>query len=315
MRRRVKAIVYVEESGMCLLDFVVKRYPFKDEEQWLAVLSERQVLLNGIAAEASAVLKTDDEILYQAPEIPEPEIDRKIAIIYEDEYFVVVNKTGNLPCHPSGCYLENTLLNLLKELTGVTDLRLINRLDRETSGVILAAKSAEVAKRLSQQFFAHQVKKTYSVIVEGRFPDRLNACGWLSRDTNSVVRKKRAFVATVPEIKPFADAEWAETRFKRVRCNGDLALVRAELVTGRQHQIRATLCSLGFPVVGDKIYGVDESFFLRFISDQLTAFDLTALRLPRQALHAQELELTHPVTAERMFFEASLPPEMRGLFE
>ncbi|MDD2600000.1 MAG: RluA family pseudouridine synthase [Kiritimatiellae bacterium] len=313
MRRRVTAIVQAAESGMCVLDFVVKRYPFKDEAQWQAALSDKQVLLNRTPASASATLKTNDAILYHAPEAPEPKVDRNIAVLYEDEHLIAVNKTGNLPCHPSGCYLENTLLTILKKNTGVQELRLINRLDRETSGVVLAAKNAAAAKHLLRQFLLRKVEKLYSVIVEGEFPEHIIARGWLSRDTDSVLRKKRAFVAGTRDAQPVAGAEWAETRFERVKSNHELSLVRVVLITGRLHQIRATLFSLGFPVVGDKIYGVDENLFLKFISDQLTESDWKKLRLPRQALHALELGITHPVTAAPMLFKAPLPLEMREL--
>lgn len=299
---------------MRILDFLVKRYCFKGEAQWLVALLEKQVMLNGTPAEASAILMWDDKILYEAPEAPEPRVDRNISILYEDESLLAVNKTGNLPCHPSGCYLENTLLNILQKHTGVEGLRLINRLDRETSGVILAAKSVAVARDLSRQFFNHSVKKLYSVIVEGNFPDELHACGWLMRDADSVVRKKRAFVAGTPYEQPLAEAEWAESLFERAKSDGLLSLVNVTLMTGRLHQIRATLCSLGFPVVGDKIYGVDDKLFLKFITDQLTADDLIALRLPRQALHARELAILHPITRVPMVFKAPLPPEMCAFF-
>lgn len=315
MRRRVQIIVKEEESGLPVLDFLVKCYRFKDAAQWLAVLCEEQVLLNGAPAEVTAILKRGDEVQYEAPEAPEPRVDRNISIIYEDEYLVVVNKTGNLPCHPSGCYLENTLLNILQKHTGMECLHLINRLDRETSGVILVAKNAEIAKKLSQQFLKRRAEKLYSVIVEGEFPDALHACGWLMHATGSVVRKKRAFVAGAPHEPPAADAEWAETLFERVQSDGVISLVNVTLMTGRLHQIRATLCSLGFPVVGDKIYGVDDNLFLKFITDQITTEELKILRLPRQALHARELGISHPVTGEPLVFKASLPPEMRALFE
>ena len=87
-----------------------------------------------------------------------------------------------------------------------------------------------------------------------------------------------------------------------------------ELLTGRLHQIRATLCSLGYPVVGDKIYGVDDTLFLRFVEDQFTVEDRKRLRLPRQALHAENLQIRHPVTGEVLRWTAPLPTDMDGLF-
>ena len=313
MRRRVITVIKQAEAGIRLHDLLVKRYRFKSREQWCMTLSEKKVLVNGSPAEAATLLNRGDGIFYEAPEAPEPEVDRNITIIHEDEQLIAVNKTGNLPCHPGGCYLENTLLHILKEHLGLSKLHLINRLDRETSGIVLVAKDTSSAKRLSDQFLFRTVRKFYSVIVEGDFPDELNASGWLMADINSDIRKKRCFVNVEPDTPPPEKSEWAETRFNIIKHHEGLSLLNVELLTGRLHQILATVCSLGYPVVGDKMYGVDDSIFIRFISDQLTEVDRAVLRLKRQALHARELYIKHPVSREPMLFKAPLPEDISRL--
>ena len=315
MRRRVTTTVKKDESGIPILDLLLKRYRFKDREQWRLALNEKKVLVNGSTTEISATLNPGDKVFYEAPEAPEPGVDTNIAVVYEDNSMIAVNKTGNLPCHPGGCYLENTLLHLLKDQLGNSQLHLINRLDRETSGVVLIAKDKSSAKTLSNQFLLRKVSKFYSVVTEGDFPDKLNAAGWLMDDANSAIRKKRCFVSGEPDSPPQEKAEWAETRFEIIHRSAGLSLINVELMTGRLHQIRATLCSLGYPVVGDKIYGVDERIFIRFISDRLTEQDRIKLRLKRQALHARELHLLHPVTREPMLLKAALPDDISRLDE
>jgi len=313
MRRRVKAVVLRGEAALSVVDLLVRRYPFKDREQWQAVALSQRVMVNGVPALPAQLLNPGDELFYEAPESAEPAVDLNLGVLFEDEALLVLNKPGNLPCHPSGCYYENTLWYQISAQLGVTAPHLINRLDRETSGVVLVAKTEAAARNLSQQFFHRRVSKVYTVIVEGAFPERVEAAGWLMPDLESAVRKKRCFVAGTPESKPGGSAEWAESRFELMRRADEISLVRVQLQTGRLHQIRATLCSLGFPVVGDKLYGVDDTLFLRFISGQMTMDDLQKLRMARQALHAGELSVTHPDTGQPLLFTAPLPPDMSAV--
>ena len=218
----------------------------------------------------------------------EPKVEKSFRLIYEDENLAVVDKPGNLPCHPGGSYCENTLLHLLRN-AGIAQPFIINRLDRETSGIVLVAKNGETAKSLAGQFKRHTVEKEYTVLVHGAFPQKLSAKGWLTHDDASVIVKKRKFVETADA--PDDKAESAETDFELAATEGMLSRVIARPKTGRTHQIRSTLLSLGYPVVGDKIYGLDETFFLRFITDALTDDDRARLIFPRQALHASALTI------------------------
>jgi 23S rRNA-/tRNA-specific pseudouridylate synthase len=146
-------------------------------------------------------------------------------------------------------------------------------------------------------------------VVEGDFPEFLDAEGFLLPDETCEVRKRRRFLLrkAVDAASLPAAAEASRTRFRRLARNAGLSLLEAELDTGRTHQIRATLCSLGYPVVGDKLYGPDPRLFLRFAKDQLTPADRARLRLPRQALHAYRLAFPHPVDRRPLDLIAPLP--------
>ncbi|MFP4351121.1 MAG: RluA family pseudouridine synthase, partial [Desulfococcaceae bacterium] len=216
-------------------------------------------------------LTAGDMLSYYPPENLEPEVDREYDIVYEDDAILVINKPGNLPCHPGGRYFAHTLWGLLKTREGLENIHFVHRLDRETSGLVLVAKDPETARICQAQFEAGTVRKVYQVLVEGNFPSEpVIADGVLIPDADSRVRKKRRFISSDAKAPIPDQAQSCRTRFRLLDFQGPLSLVEARPETGRLHQIRATLCSMGYPVVGDKLYGVDDTLFLRFIDDRLT---------------------------------------------
>jgi 23S rRNA pseudouridine955/2504/2580 synthase/23S rRNA pseudouridine1911/1915/1917 synthase len=246
------------------------------------------------------------------PEGVEPPVATDFRIVYEDHDLLVVDKPASLPCHPGGRYFRHTLWSLLRERSGLASPLFVNRLDRETSGLVVVARHQEAARHCGRQWLAHRVEKRYLVMVEGMFllPE-MEASGSLAPDPGSAIRKKVRFFpgsAASP-----ANSRHCCTQLRRLASGNGLTLLEALPVTGRCHQIRATLCSLGFPVVGDKIYGVDERLFLRFLEDRLSAEDRLRLRLPRQALHGAGLSFQHPADNRLLHFVSPLPREMLDL--
>lgn len=220
----------------------------------------------------------------------DPPVNVDIRWVYENERFIVIDKPADLPVHSSGSYRFHTLDTLLKRSRPADTIHLVSRLDRETSGLVLVAKDPVTAAILGR---CKKVKR-YHVLVEGIFPPgRWCAVGEIHR-TNAppVYSMRRLYDAQLcTELPPLSPDRGAATWLESL---GEgpwpgTSLIEAELVTGRTHQIRATLLSLGFPVVGDKIYHTDPERFLRFREDALTEEDKRALRLPNQALRAVEL--------------------------
>lgn len=237
----------------------------------------------------------------------DPPVDKDIRWIYEDERMLVIDKPADLPVHSSGSYRFNTLDWLLKCYRPGNTIHLISRLDRETSGLVLVAKDRVTAAILGRR----KKRKVYHVLVEGDFPaGRVCAVGEIHRTNEPPVYSMRRLYHAqlcdrLPDLSP---DRGAATWFERI---GDgpwpgTSLLRAELVTGRTHQIRATLCTLGYPVVGDKIYGPDPEIFLRFREGRLTRDDQVALRLENQALRAVELEIDG-----RIFYTVRRPWSVR----
>ena len=299
-------------TGRALASYLAERFPYHDHAGWCARIAAGRVTLNGRAAHHDTTLAAGDTLAYDVADIPEPPVDFNITIIAEDHDLLVVSKSGNLPCHPGGRYFNHTLWAWLKERAGLTHPEFVNRIDRETSGLVVVAKNAAAAANCRKQFAARQVEKRYHALVESAsFPAAITCRGWLAADPASAIRKKQRFIAAdTPTAAPPAAASHATTEFRLLRQHRALALVEARPLTGRLHQIRATLLAIGHPLVGDKLYGIDETTFIRFCQGALSDADQRRLRLPRQALHASSLTLRHPRHARPVTLTAPLPNDM-----
>ena len=301
-RRIIRSTIDWSGAGIMLADYLAGRFTYRSKEEWCKRIESGEITLNDKIVPPETILTLHDKIEYRPEDIEEPPADLDYRIVFEDDKFLVIDKPGNLCMHPAGPFFKHTLWHLLSSRYG--NIHFVNRLDRETSGLLLAAKDAATAKKLSKSI----LQKKYQVLIHGEFPEELNAEGFLI-SANSIVRKKRRFVSTMPENPPF---ESAKTIFRKLFSCGDLSLVEATLFTGRMHQIRATLHSLGFPVAGDKLYGVDETFYLKQRTGELTDDDRKKLLLPRQALHSAFLEFT-AVDGKVLNFTSPLPDDMKTL--
>jgi 23S rRNA pseudouridine955/2504/2580 synthase/23S rRNA pseudouridine1911/1915/1917 synthase len=316
MKRPPTIQIHAHEAGLQVLELLAARFTYRSRDDWARIIRSGLLLVNGRPANGFQVLRTGDTLCDHTPRPPEPPVNPRYSIVFQDPAILVINKPPNLPCHPAGRYGEHTLWSLLRSRLAEPYLVLVNRLDRETSGIVLLAKTPEAARSLRDQFQRRRVFKRYVAVVEGRFPQkRISARGSLIPDSLSPIRKRWRFSRALSETE---DPQWGKschTVFDHAQVFGDLSRVEAFPETGRSHQIRATLFGLGYPVVGDKIYGKDDTLFVRFINGQLTAQDTKQLRLGRQALHAAELVIRHPETGKDMRFLAPVPSDMQGLLD
>ena len=177
MTREMNFTVRKKDEGKTLVAFLAARFAYHTAAEWSRLIAEDRVRVNGCATVPDVVLRTDDTLRYDASDIPEPPVRTDYGIVSDDALMTVVDKPGNLPCHPGGRYFNHTLWALLKERQGLQDPVFVNRLDRETSGLVLVAKTHESAQNLWKQFAAHKVVKRYTVLVEGAFPERADAAG------------------------------------------------------------------------------------------------------------------------------------------
>jgi len=220
-------------------------------------------------------------------------------MIHEDEEVLAINKPGDVVCHPSKAGPWSSLAGAVREYTALPSAHLVFRLDRETSGVVVFAKSAGAAGRFQTAMERRQAVKTYLAVLEGRLTAPVTVDQPLGDDACSRVLAK---MTVRPDGKP------SLTTFVPLSGGGGFTLCRISTGTGRKHQIRAHAQWLGNPVAGDKIYGPDEGLFLDFIENGWSGTLAEKLPLPRQALHCFSVDLTGAGAAG--IFYAPLPEDM-----
>jgi 23S rRNA pseudouridine1911/1915/1917 synthase len=272
-------------------------------------------------------VQAEEQVMLWRPPWDEDPVPTDVPVLYEDEHLLAVDKPALLPVHPTARYHKNTLIKVLKSERPGEFLSLGHRIDRETSGVLLVAKSRECDRALKKQLEARDgIDKTYVALTWG-VPDparagEVAATVTPASDGPGAFRFERSL-----ELDPTSryrvkmrlgltgDALSASTRFVVEEARGGYARVRCALETGRQHQIRVHLATLGAPIVGDKLYGPDETCFARGADGELTEDDLALLELPRHALHAARLSLPHPMTRAPLVVEAPLPADLRAFWD
>lgn len=309
--RIIRSTVPDDAEGVRLDLYLAARFTYRSRTAWQQCIKAGEILLNGRKTHASRALHAGEiiELIFSAGTIEEPEVRTDFSIIGETADWIAVNKPGDLPVHPSGRYFNNTLQRLLQAQLGY-DVHPVNRLDRETSGITLFAKTGKAAGQLAglfQEKDGASVSKVYSALVFGDFPDVLKTTGFLCNDPASAVMKKRKFVRELNGSE--VDVDSCETDFFCLKKMNGMSLVECRPRTGRLHQIRATLSSLGFPLAGDKMYGPDDNIFIRFIEDTMTDADRALLRMDRQALHARELHFVSPFDSLPVSLTAPVPDD------
>jgi len=281
------------------------------------LIEEGAVRLGGSPAKRSRVVRAGDDVEVLVPEPRPAAIEPEaipLSVLYEDEHLLAIDKPAGLVVHPSPGHASGTLVNALlhhvRDLSGVGgELRpgIVHRLDRNTSGVLLIAKTDLAHASLSRQMKKRSMRKEYLALVAGVPKVRKGEAAFpIGRDPRDR-KKMKAFPRTE---EPGRGAREARTLFEIERewFPHGLTLLRCRLITGRTHQIRVHLSASGLPVVGDPVYG-------RPRYDRIKDPDLkkTLADFPRQALHAERIAFRHPTTNEPIEIAAPLPEDLAGL--
>lgn len=262
------------------------------------LIKEGRIRLNGRSAKPHTRVAPGDQIVVDDESRAEAS-DRAefipIDVVYEDDDVLVVNKPAGMVVHPGSGNPRGTLVNALlhhtKSLSQFGDAirpGIVHRLDKDTSGLLVVAKNDSAHRHLADQFKRHRIDRRYWVLVKGVVQhDEMRADEPLGR---SVMNRKRVVIRP-DRGKP------AATQFRVLKRFSKATLLEARPETGRTHQIRVHLRALGYPVLGDLVYGVASPF------------------IRRQALHAKELGFLHPKSKEKLFFSSDLPPDLEFLLE
>ena len=285
------------ENNLARLDqFLAAHLPALTRSRIQTLIRSGHVLLNGRTEKCGAKIRAGDRVECSIPE-PVPDTNQPeeipLAVLFEDDDLIVVNKPAGMVVHPAAGNREHTLVNALlhhcRSLSGIGGAQrpgIVHRLDKETSGCLVAAKNDEAHQNLSRQFAGRQVLKIYLALASGVFKSK---SGLIDAPVgrHPVHRKKMAVVRA-------ERGRAAKTEYRVLNESGAFTVVECTLHTGRTHQIRVHLKHLGHPLMGDALYG-----------------GKTGPAFPRQMLHAWKLGFFHPRTSQWMVFESPLPGDFR----
>ena len=290
-------ILQVTESAIRLDKYLAREYPEFSRARLQKLIKQGYISVNGCVARASQKLNVGDNICVV---LPPPEQVSLVAesipvdVVYEDDDLLVVNKPAGLVVHPSPGHTAHTLVNaLLARCPGLSNFGdvmrpgIVHRLDRDTSGLMIIAKNSSAQQYLINQFKTRSVSKGYLVLVKGELtPNQGIIDAPIGRDPSN--RKRMAVVA---------GGRQARTRYKVKEYVGDYTLLDVNTETGRTHQIRVHLSAIGYPVVGDPVYGVRSVF------------------VNRQFVHAYRLSFRLPADGKYHEFTCELSPDLKHAIE
>lgn len=298
-----------EWIGVRLDKFLVHNFPAYSRNQLIRMIDQESVVRTDTkdpVVDADYKVRADEQFTLTPPDAvpaePEPE-EIPLDILYEDDDLLVVNKPAGLVVHPGAGNPKGTLVNALlahchESLSGIGGVKrpgIVHRIDKETSGILVVAKNDFTHVRLSEQFAEHTIERIYQAFVWGFVKNTAGTVvGNIGR--SSANRQKMTIVKQ--------GGKTATTHYERLAVfgGGIASHIQCMLETGRTHQIRVHMSSIGHSLIGDSVYGV--------IPKNAPSF---AKYFPRQALHAGYLAFVHPRTEEKMSFSAPLPPDMQEL--
>ena len=293
----MQARVPGELGGLRFDQALARLFPQYSRNRLQAWLRSGHIKLDGRSAEARHAVSGGEEVVLEPPPAPDAAVPKAqrmpLKVVHEDAELIVIDKPAGLVVHPGAGQPDRTLLNALlahaPKLAAVPRAGIVHRLDKDTSGLLVVAKTVEAQAELASQLAERTMRRIYLAVVQGDPPASGTIDAPLGRDVRSRVR-----MAVTHRGKP------ARTSFRVVERFGEAALLECRLETGRTHQIRVHLQHIRHPLVGDSVYRRGTRRGISF---------------PRQALHATELTLVHPRTGKPTTWRSPLPRDMKRLLQ
>ncbi len=303
----IEASIGEAQHGLRLDKALAELLPELSRERLKSLIVEGEVTTDGRTLNPSVKVAAGQLYAVNIPAPAEAEAiaqDIPVNIVHEDADLIVVDKPAGLVVHPAAGNLDGTLVNALLhhcrgELSGIGGVArpgIVHRIDKDTSGLLVVAKSDRAHEGLAQQFKAHSIDRLYAAIVYGLpQPSAGTVDTWIGR--SDADRKKMA-------VHREGRGKHAVTHYRTMERLAGAALVECKLETGRTHQVRVHMAHLGHPLIGDPVYSRDRKGFKTI---------LETLRFKRQALHAKRLGFIHPLTGQKLSFDSALPTDMQEL--
>ena len=299
-----ESLFNVEDGGGRLDVYLAAQLPEYTRSRLQAMIRDGDVLVNGASVKSGFKLSAGDKICVkqrEAVSMAATAQDIALDILYEDKDIIVINKPQGMVVHPAAGHYEGTLVNALLhhcgDLSGVGGVirpGIVHRIDKDTSGILVAAKSDAAHEGLSAQWRVHSIKRIYHAILHGMIAENQGVIdapiGRHPRDRKKMAVEPKNGKNAVTHYQVLERLPFAQCTYTQL-----------ELETGRTHQIRVHMSHLGHPVVGDPVYGPKKSPYLRLLNGQ--------------ALHAKILGFNHPISGEYLEFNSELPPYFQQLLE
>jgi 23S rRNA pseudouridine1911/1915/1917 synthase len=282
------------EVGLTLLDYYTRHYRHSTQEEWRERILSGQILINNQPATPNTLLQKGQTLTYHRPPWQEPEVPLSFAILYEDADLLIVDKPSGLPVLPGGGFLEHTLLWKVQQQYPENTPYPIHRLGRGTSGLMLLAKTSQARASLSQQMRDHQISKIYRALIgKSDLPNQFTI-------TQPIGKIEHPVLGYIYGATP--DGLSAHSECQVIQRTAQTTLLEITILTGRPHQIRIHLATVGYPLLGDPLYDIGGK------PKMITADQLPVPSDCGYYLHAYHLSFFHPNT-EQIISVFSPPPE------
>jgi RluA family pseudouridine synthase len=316
----LNCLVDSHRSGWTVVAYLSHRFKYHTESGWEKRVRDKWVRVNGENVDPTHIISEKDDIQYSFMHA-EPPVDFGYDVLYEDDHIFAVSKSGSIPVHACGVFITHTLIAKLRKDFGPS-ASLCHRLDRETSGIVIVAKTKEANREMAGLFARGQVSKKYYAVVVGevekdsfevdapigkvdvryQYPDEYEY--GKANDLATYLPKRNV---------DFENGKPARTGFEVVDRNDGFSLLRVTPMEGRTNQIRVHLWHAGYPIVGDKIYMLDGPIRDRLLREGESPEVKKALIAERHLLHSYSLAFPHPITKEPMTVIADLPADFQAI--
>ncbi len=294
-------------KSLSLIDFLSQRFFYHTREEWKALIHKGRLSLDDQLASAEDILKNGQSLRFQVVDYFEPDLPCDFKIVTQNQHLMLVHKPAGLPVHRTGKIFFQTLANLIREHLKDQEWSPLNRLDRDTSGLVAFAKGKAAASLYSPQNVETHWSKIYVAVIRGDLPKGLQS--------TSLPLKENVKAAIRSKMEVDEEGKVSHTLWQKIASENGYSLVVLSPLTGRKHQLRAHLAALGYPMVGDKMYAHDGIYYLKQLNAELSAEDFSVLGAHRHLLHSCFLNISLGKHSMCQAWDWDWPEEFTHYFE